>query len=70
MAGNEVAQNNQGGLEAQFGNIEQSVNNWTIAALAGCYESMHVLITWFELGLVSRQSMDSVWQLTIILVPR
>jgi hypothetical protein len=59
MAGNEVARN-RGGLEAQSGKIEQAVKNWTIAASAECYESMHVLISWFELGYVRRESMDSV----------
>ena len=56
MAGNEVARNNRGGLEAQSGNIEQTEKNWTIAASAGCYESMHVLITWFEQGLAYNNS--------------
>jgi hypothetical protein len=56
MAGNEVAQNNQGRLESKSGNIEQSVKNWTIAVSAGCYESMHVLITWFEQGLAYNNS--------------
>jgi hypothetical protein len=35
MAGDEVARNNIGTMEVNFGNMEQAVKHWTVAASAG-----------------------------------
>ena len=59
MAGNEWAQYNIGIIEYNSGNTERAVKHWTIAASAGCCHSMHELITFFEIGFVSRESIDS-----------
>jgi len=57
-------------MEDNSGNMERAVKHWTIAASAGHYEAMHVLRTGFEGGEISRKSIDSTWQLTIVLVSR
>jgi hypothetical protein len=59
MAGCEVARFNLGGLELDYGNLEQAVKHWTIGASAGCFSAMQHLKTCFENGHVSRESMDS-----------
>ena len=59
MAGHEVARFNLGIFEYNSGNMERAVKHWTIAASAGCYQSMHELKTLFEQGYVSRESMDT-----------
>ena len=59
MAGHEVARYNLGSLEAKSGNLERAIKHWTIAASAGEYLSMHALITFFEEGVVSRESINS-----------
>ena len=59
MAGHEVARNNLGCLELDSGNMERAIKHWIIAASAGEYLSMHALITCFEEGVVSRESVDS-----------
>jgi TPR repeat protein len=59
MAGHEVARYNLGSLEANSGNLERAIKHWTIAASAGEYLSMHALITFFEEGVVSRESINS-----------
>jgi len=59
MAGHELARNNLGNIEAEGGNIEQAVKHWTIAASAGDYCVMHHLTTWFESGVLSRESTSS-----------
>jgi TPR repeat protein len=38
MAGNEVARNDLGTLDANSGNMEQAIKHWTIAASAGDYK--------------------------------
>jgi TPR repeat protein len=60
MAGHEVARYNLGILEYNSGNMERAVKHWTIAASAGCYYAMHELRMFFEQGVVSRESIDSV----------
>jgi hypothetical protein len=59
MAGHEVARHNLGIMEANSGNMERAVKHWTIAASGGCYQSMQHLITSFEKGHVSRESINS-----------
>ena len=46
-------------MEAQSGNMKRAVKHWTIAASAGFYIAMHALITGFEKGVVSRESINS-----------
>ena len=49
-----------GNWDAEAGNTEQAVKHWTIAASCGCYScSMQKLRLWFEIGVVSRESIDS-----------
>jgi TPR repeat protein len=59
MAGHEVARYILGCLEYDSGNMERAVKHWTIAASAGDYKAMHNLITGFEGGFVTRESIDS-----------
>ena len=59
MAGHEVARKNLGVMECNSGNIEQAVKDWTIAASAGCYIAMHHVRKHFELGVISRESINS-----------
>ena len=59
MAGFTDARSNLGGLEAQSRNMEQAVKHWRIAASAGCFGTMHLLTKYFEIGDVSRESIDS-----------
>jgi TPR repeat protein len=59
MAGHEVARNNLSELEERLGNRERAIKHKTIAASAGEYLSMHALITFFEEGVVSRESINS-----------
>jgi TPR repeat protein len=59
MAGHEVARYNIGVMEAESGNRERAIKHWIIAASAGEYLSMHILIGCFEKGYVSRESIDS-----------
>jgi TPR repeat protein len=59
MAGHETARNNLGCLENDSGNIVRALKHWKIAASAGCFRAMQVLITCFEEGYVSRESIDS-----------
>ena len=54
MAGHEVARNNLGNIEAKGGNMGQAVKHFTIAASAGDYTAIHVLVALFEAGAVSR----------------
>ena len=59
MGGDEVARCNLGTMENKSGNMEQAIKHFTIAASAGCFTAMHALRTFFERGLVSRESIDS-----------
>jgi tetratricopeptide (TPR) repeat protein len=59
MAGDELARFNLGNMEAQSGNRERAMKHSTISASAGSYCAMHALRTFFEQGLVSRESIDS-----------
>ena len=59
MAGHEAARYDLGVVEAQSGNMERAIKHWTIAASGGDYTAMHHLITFFEKGPVSRESIDS-----------
>jgi TPR repeat protein len=59
MAGHEVARFNLGYIEHDSGNVEQALKHWMIAASAGSFSAMHNLLTAFEVGLVSRESIDS-----------
>jgi hypothetical protein len=59
MAGDEVARCIVGCLENDSGNIIRALKHWKIAASAGCFHAMHVLITCFEEGYVSRESINS-----------
>jgi tetratricopeptide (TPR) repeat protein len=59
MAGHEMARYNLGCMELHSGDKERAVKHWMIAASAGCYNAMHLLITCFKGGYVSRESIDS-----------
>jgi len=59
MAGNEGARFNVGIIEAESGNMERALKHWIIAASAGHYKAMFQLKIGFEIGLVSRESIDS-----------
>jgi TPR repeat protein len=59
MAGHEGARYILGCLDAQSGNIERAAKHLTIAASAGSYLAMQSLISSFEQGTVSRESIDS-----------
>ena len=59
MAGHDGARYNLGMDEAESGNMERAVKHWTIAASAGHYKAMFQLKIGFEIGLVSRESIDS-----------
>ena len=59
MAGDEVASFNLGCMEAESRNMERAIKHWTIAASAGNFRSMHNLRTFFEEGILSRESIDS-----------
>ena len=60
MAGNEMSRNILGNMEYDSGNVERAIKHWTIGASAGNYMAMHHLRLCFELGAVSRESIDSV----------
>jgi TPR repeat protein len=59
MAGHEGARCNLGTMEAQSGNMERAVKHWMIAASTGHYDAMHNLLTVFEDGFVSRESIET-----------
>ena len=59
MAGHELARFNLGCFEAQSRNIERAIKHWTIAASAGEFNAMHILIKYVEKGFISRESIDS-----------
>ena len=46
-------------MDTQSGNRERAMKHCTILASAGSYRAMHALRTFFEQGLVSRESIDS-----------
>jgi TPR repeat protein len=59
MAGDEVARNNLGAMEAESGNMERAVKHWMISASAGHCDAMNNLLKAFNRGLVSRNAIDS-----------
>jgi TPR repeat protein len=59
MAGDEVARNNLGTMEAHSRNMEQAVKHWMISASAGHCDAMDNLLMAFNDGRVSRETMDS-----------
>jgi hypothetical protein len=67
MAGNEGARNNLGVLEGDFGNMDEAFED---CGISGEHGTMHQLTMLFEKCKVSRESIDQLWQLTLILVPR
>jgi TPR repeat protein len=58
MAGDVLARFDIGCMEAES-NMERAIKHWSIAASAGCYDAMNQLRILFELGAVSRESIDS-----------
>ena len=48
-----------GGMEYQSGHLERAVKHLRIAASVGDHGAMHTLRTFFEAGVVSRESIDS-----------
>ena len=44
MAGDDMARNTLGIMDAKAGNMERAIEHWTIAASAGSYMAMHHLI--------------------------
>jgi hypothetical protein len=61
MAGEELARYNSGTMELQYGNLDRAMKHWTIAASAGHFAAMHTMRKYFELGVVSRESIDSIF---------
>ena len=59
MAGDDMARNTRGTMDAKAGNMERAIEHWTIAASAGSYMAMHHLIICFELG-HTNESIDSI----------
>ena len=59
MDGHETARFNLGCMEYKSGKVERAVKHWNIAASAGNYKAMNTLIKFFEIGDVSRESIDS-----------
>jgi TPR repeat protein len=61
MAGHEEARTNLGNMEEESGHMDRAVKQWIIAASAGEYSAMQVLVAYFELGhvYVSRDTIDS-----------
>ena len=60
MAGHELARSDLGILESNSGNTERAIKHWTIAASAGEYQAMHILIKEFEGGFVIRDAIDAI----------
>jgi hypothetical protein len=56
MAGHEVARHTLACIESDSGNMGRAVKHWIIAASAGSYHAMHDLITCFEEGIVTRET--------------
>ena len=59
MAGHEMARFDLGIIELKSSNMERAMKHCTISASNGSYRAMHALRTFFEQGLVSRESIDS-----------
>jgi hypothetical protein len=59
MGGHEIARHELGGIEKELGNMDPAVKHWKIAASAGYYRAMHALITCYEKGDISRESINS-----------
>jgi beta-glucosidase/6-phospho-beta-glucosidase/beta-galactosidase len=59
MGGNEEARSNLGIMELKSGRMKQAVKHFTIAASDGSYRAMHTLRKNFEIGVVSRDTVDS-----------
>jgi tetratricopeptide (TPR) repeat protein len=60
MAGHELARSDLGILESNSGNTERAIKHWIIAASAGEYQAMHILIKEFEGGFVGRDVIDAI----------
>jgi TPR repeat protein len=59
IAGHEGARNNLGIIEAESGNMDRAVKHLRIAASAGHYKAMHTLRTFFDQGIIGRESIKS-----------
>jgi TPR repeat protein len=59
MAGDEEARYGIGLTEFRLGKKDRAMKHWTIAASAGCFDAMHAMRKDFELGVVSRELIDS-----------
>jgi TPR repeat protein len=59
MLGHEAARFNIGVLEYDYGKMERAIKHWTIAASAGDYVAMQQLRKYFEIGVFSRELIDS-----------
>ena len=60
MSGHELARSDLGILESNSGNTERAIKHWIIAASAGEYQAMHILIKEFEGGFVGRDVIDAI----------
>jgi TPR repeat protein len=60
IAGNELARYNLGAMECNSGNMEQAIRHLTIAASAGDYTAINALKKYFEIGAISRESIESI----------
>jgi TPR repeat protein len=58
-AGHEEAKYSLGCMDHTSGHQDRALKHWKISASAGYYNSMQILITLFEQGVVSRDSIDS-----------
>jgi TPR repeat protein len=60
IAGHEVARFNLGVIENDSRNLEQAIKHWTIAASVGHFGAMNALRKYFEVGAVTRESIESI----------
>jgi hypothetical protein len=60
MAGHEGARYNLGTMENDSRNLEQAIKHWMIGASAGDYTAMNALRKYFEIGVVTQESIESI----------
>jgi TPR repeat protein len=60
MEGNHEARFNLGVIENNSRNLEQAIKHWTIGASAGHFGAMNALRKNFEVGAVTRESIESI----------
>jgi TPR repeat protein len=60
MAGHHEARFNLGVIENESRNLKQAIKHWTIVASAGHFGAMNALRKYFEVGAVTRESIESI----------